>query len=115
VEGELVVPELPLEEGERPVTVGVDGVLGRVVVVGPVVRPSEPRGAVVGVVLRPPPPHHQPPTVEPERVLPLPVVVLLLLLLPEPHRSGCHCFVCALSRHVVPTCCTWQASIVGYR
>ena len=100
VEGELVVPEVPLDDGDRPTTVGVEGVLGRVVVV--VVG-----GDVVVVVSRrpPPPPHHQPPVepVEPERVL----------LLLEPHRSGCHNLVCGICRHDVPACRTWQASIVG--
>ena len=89
VEVELVVPEVPLDDGERPTTVGVEVVLGRPVVVGD-------RGNVVDVVLRRlPPPHHQPPVepVEPERVL---------LLLLELHRSGCHKLVGGFCRHVVP-------------
>ena len=101
VEGELVVPDvLPLDDGERPTTVGVDGLLGPVVVVGD-------RGDVVVVVLRPPPPHNQTP------LDPVPVVEPDRVLLPEPHRSGCHSLVWGFCRHVVPACRTWQASIVG--
>jgi hypothetical protein len=103
--GELVVPDVPLDDGERPTTVGVEVVPGPLVDVGV-------RGAVLVDVSRVPPPHHQPPPLE--REPPPPEVPLDVELERElPHRSGCHSLVCGFGRHVAPACRTWQASIVG--